>query len=92
VSSSSTTELAAHAKLNLFLEILGRRPDGYHELDSIFAEIDLHDTVRVEPSATLSLTVEGLEAPPGPGNLAWRAAEALGATARIHLVKRIPMH
>jgi len=90
VSSSSAIELAAPATLNLFLEILGRRPDGYHELDSVFAEIDLHDTVRVEPSPALSLTVEGLPAPAGPENLAWRAAEALGVPARIHLVKRIP--
>jgi 4-diphosphocytidyl-2-C-methyl-D-erythritol kinase len=90
VSSSSTVELAARAKLNLFLELLSRRPDGYHEIDSVFSEIDLCDTVRVEPCDSLSLTAEGLPAPEGPENLAWKAAEALGARARIHLVKRIP--
>jgi 4-diphosphocytidyl-2-C-methyl-D-erythritol kinase len=84
-------ELEAPAKLNLFLELLARRPDGYHELDSIFAAIDLRDTLTVEPAPRMSLTVEGLPAPEGPGNLAWRAAEALGIPARIHLRKRIPM-
>lgn len=85
-----TLELRAPAKLNLFLEVLGKRPDGYHELDSVFAEVDLADTVRLAPAAGISLTVEGGDAPAGPANLAWRAAEALGVGAEIHLVKRIP--
>lgn len=90
MSSSSPTELLAPAKLNLFLEVLGRRPDGYHEIDSVFAALDLADTVRVAPAPSLSLTVEGRAAPADRTNLAWRAAEALGVPARIHLVKRIP--
>ena len=90
VSSSSTIELDAPAKLNLWLEVLGRRPDGYHEIDSFLAEIDLLDTVRLEKAAEISLTVEGLPAPTDESNLAWRAAAALGVGARIHLVKRIP--
>jgi 4-diphosphocytidyl-2-C-methyl-D-erythritol kinase len=90
VSSSSTIELEAPAKLNLWLEVLGPRPDGYHEIDTFLAEIDLADTVRLEAAPEISLTVEGLPAPADAGNLAWRAAEALGVGARIHLVKRIP--
>ena len=82
--------IVARAKLNLFLELLARRPDGYHEIDSIFQEVDLADTLEIEPNGRLSLTVEGA-APAGAENLAWRAAEALGAKARIRLVKRIPM-
>jgi len=89
VSSKSRTERPAPAKLNLFLEVLGRRPDGYHEIDSVFAEIDLADTVTVEKADRISLAVEG-EAPAGPANLAWRAAEVLGVGAHIRLVKRIP--
>lgn len=85
------SEVEARAKLNLFLELLGRRPDGYHEIDSVFAEIDLFDTLRIEPADEISLTIEGRIAPAGPDNLVWRAAAALGARARIHLVKRIPM-
>lgn len=86
-----TKEVVARAKLNLFLELLGRRPDGYHEIDSVFSEIDLCDTLRIEPAGELSLTVEGLDAPAGPENLAHRAAAALDAKASIHLVKRIPL-
>ncbi|MHC4136759.1 MAG: 4-(cytidine 5'-diphospho)-2-C-methyl-D-erythritol kinase [Planctomycetota bacterium] len=90
MSSSSTIELEAPAKLNLWLEVLGRLPDGYHEIDTFLAEIDLADTVRLEAASEISLTVEGLPAPADASNLAWRAAAALGVGARIHLVKRIP--
>jgi 4-diphosphocytidyl-2-C-methyl-D-erythritol kinase len=84
-----SVELPAHAKLNLYLEVLGRRPDGYHEIDSIAQEISLHDTVVVERARALSLEVEG-DAPRDRTNLAWKAAEALGLPARIRLRKRIP--
>ncbi|MFM8400324.1 MAG: hypothetical protein ACKOAH_21040, partial [Pirellula sp.] len=52
------------AKINLFLEVLGRRPDGYHDLDTVMLAIDLTDTLeiyRVE-SDTLSLEVDLSEA------------------------------
>lgn len=84
-----SVELSAHAKLNLYLEVLARRPDGYHEIDSVVQEISLHDTVVLERAGRLSLDVEG-DAPPDRTNLAWRAAEALGLPARIRLLKRIP--
>jgi len=87
---SSTLELKAPAKLNLFLEVLGRRPDGYHDIDSVFCAIDLYDTVRLERADEISLTVEGLPAPTDETNLAWRAAAALGVGAKISLTKRIP--
>jgi 4-diphosphocytidyl-2-C-methyl-D-erythritol kinase len=90
VSSSSTIELEARAKLNLWLEVLGRRPDGYHEVDTFLSEIDLADTVRLEAAPEISLTVEGRPVPADATNLAWRAAAVLGVGARIHLVKRIP--
>ena len=86
----NSIELIAPAKLNLFLEVVGRRPDGYHEIDSVFAEIDLCDRVRLERAETMSLTVEGEPAPSDNRNLAWRAAEALGRTVCIHLAKEIP--
>lgn len=82
-------ELSAHAKLNLYLEVLARRPDGYHEIDSVVQEVSLHDTVVLERARRLSLDVEG-DAPGDRTNLVWRAAEALGLPARIRLVKRIP--
>ena len=40
-------EVLAPAKLNLFLEILGRRPDGYHEIESLMVAVDLYDRLRV---------------------------------------------
>lgn len=93
MSSSSALELGAPAKLNLFLEVLGRRDDGYHEIDSVMAEIDLADRIRIEKAEEISLRVEGTEgggAPEDETNLVWRAAEALGVGAAITLEKRIP--
>ncbi|MCC7105104.1 MAG: 4-(cytidine 5'-diphospho)-2-C-methyl-D-erythritol kinase [Chloroflexi bacterium] len=85
----------APAKINLALEVLGRRPDGYHELRSVVQTIDLADTLEVETAATLSLQAPGLELPPEE-NLAFHAATALKeryrvqAGAALRLVKRIP--
>ena len=47
--------LKAYAKINLTLEVVGRRDDGYHDILSIFQTVDLHDTVTLEASDTLSL-------------------------------------
>ena len=94
--------LAAHAKVNLSLEGLGRRPDGYHELRSVVAEIPLHDDVELEDApageVTVEMTGDGMEAPrvPCEENLAVRAARALQEACcvargvRIRIVKRIP--
>lgn len=73
----------------------GRRPDGFHELRTIFQTVDLHDRLSVEPAGGLELTVDG-EAPVGEDNLVHRAARgfldrwAPGRGARLHLEKRIP--
>ena len=84
----------APAKLNLSLEVLRRRPDGYHELCTLFQAIDLYDDLTVEPADGLTLTVEG-DAPPGKENLVLRAAHMLapyaaGKGAQMRLRKRIP--
>jgi len=88
----------APAKLNLFLHVTGRRPDGYHELQTVFQLIDLCDTIAI------SVRADGrIERPGGPpgvdpeSDLTVRAARALqvatgcglGATLRVR--KRIPM-
>ncbi len=89
----------APAKLNLALEIVRRRPDGYHDLRTVFQAVDLADTllVRERTGPGIALSVEGLPGiPAGPGNLVVRAGEALRARhgrdrgAEIRLVKRIP--
>lgn len=90
----------AYAKVNLCLEVTARRPDGWHDLDSVIVPIDWHDLVGVtlQPAGTagvsLRVTPEGA-APAGDDNLAARAAAALlnsrdPARVEIWLHKRIP--
>ena len=85
----------AHAKINWALWILGRRPDGYHELDMLMQPVGLCDRLRFDEDDELTLFVDG-ERSDDAGNLVMRAARALrehaGARcgARIFLEKRIP--
>ena len=51
-------ECRACAKLNLYLDITGIMPDGYHALRSVMQSIDLYDTVKVEIADTIRLTVD----------------------------------
>jgi len=90
----------APAKVNLYLHVVGRRPDGYHLLDSLVVFAGVGDRVAVAPAADLTLTVDGPFAslvPAGPENLVLRAARALAewagvkAGARIRLSKRLPV-
>jgi 4-diphosphocytidyl-2-C-methyl-D-erythritol kinase len=90
--------LRPHAKVNLGLRVLGKRPDGYHELRTRFQSIDLTDELRIEPARKgLQLEVEGAVLPADESNLVLKAARALGAGrgdlpgARIHLKKHIPL-
>lgn len=87
----------APAKINLRLRVLGRRSDGFHEIDTLFQAIALHDDVTVRRTeAGIRLTVEGADVGPIEENLAYRAARALLAASgadggfAIDLVKRIP--
>ena len=97
--AQGATELAP-VKVNLSLLVTGRRPDGYHLLDSIAVFGPAFDVVRAQPGRGLSLTVTGpfaagLEA--GPGNLVLRAAQALAdwagiaPDAELVLDKRVPV-
>lgn len=85
----------ACAKVNLTLEVLGKRHDGYHDIASIMQEIDLCDTVALEPHADIHL-VCSLPALNTPQNLVLRAARVLAEAtgcrqgAFIYLHKRIP--
>jgi len=84
------------AKVNLHLEVVRRRPDGYHDIDTVMQAIDLHDDLRVEPADDLTLTCSDPALPTDERNLVLRAAlalhEAAGsrAGARLSLTKRIP--
>lgn len=92
--------LAAPCKTNLFLEVVARRADGFHELDTVFTTLDLEDALELEPlpDGRLELLVEGdPTVPTDATNLVWRAAEALRAAAgrpelgaRLRVEKRVP--
>ena len=90
----------AHAKVNLWLNVVGRRPDGYHLLDSLVAFVDLADTLDVRPSDGLSLELAGPQAAGlagDPANLVLKAARLLAECAgvpplaSIRLAKHIPV-
>ncbi len=90
-----TLVLPAYAKLNLTLDVIGRRPDGYHEIESVLQTISLHDLVSVERSDCKVFNVVG---PPIAGeNLVLKAAKELEAhlsralSFEIRLYKRIPV-
>lgn len=90
-------QITAYAKINWALAVVGRRPDGYHLLDSLMQTIDLGDTLTMERAERLTLSVDGIAPTENPeDNLVMRAALLLqaaagtGQGADIHLVKRIP--
>ena len=87
------------AKLNLYLEVVGKRPDGFHELRTVFQAIDLTDRLTVErqPGGRINLELSGREIPSGGENLVVRAAKRyLSAMNRptglaVYLEKTIPI-
>lgn len=91
-------KILAHAKINLYLHILGKRPDGFHELESLMCPVDLTDEMEITSADSgISLVVEGAELSAGPDNLVWRAADLVlrasgkNQGVKILLKKRIPM-
>lgn len=89
----------AHAKINLALDVLRRRPDGYHELRMIMMTVDLCDELTLERTEWpgIFLTVEGAKLPIGGDNLICRAAallmkeKQLAGGLRVTLQKKIPI-
>src|SRR5258706_8779198 len=77
--SGSPLTLPAFAKINLSLRVLGQRPDGYHELDTVLQTISLHDTITFTVTETpeIVLSCDDRSLPTGEGNLVYRAAKAL---------------
>jgi len=91
-------EVLAPAKLNLFLEILGKRPDGYHEIETLMVAVNLHDrlTFADDPSGAVTLACDDPRLPTDRSNLVVMAAERLKTStgsskgATITLNKVIP--
>ena len=89
----------APAKINLSLLVAGKRPDGFHELETIMAKINYYDEILIEfnPKGDLALVCEGPEwVPEGPDNLVYRAARlllnacGLAGDIKLTLTKNIP--
>ena len=71
-------EVPSYAKINWFLDIIGRRPDGFHELLTLFQSVDLADILVFNPDADdIYLETAGRDLPGGRKNLVFRAAELL---------------
>jgi 4-diphosphocytidyl-2-C-methyl-D-erythritol kinase len=84
-------EVQAYAKINWSLRITGKRADGFHDLETLFQTISLHDTLTFRESDRLSLTCDDPSIPVDDRNLVLRAARALGAPpVAIELKKAIP--
>ncbi|MHB1316025.1 MAG: 4-(cytidine 5'-diphospho)-2-C-methyl-D-erythritol kinase [Christensenellales bacterium] len=87
--------LKARAKINWSLNITGKRPDGYHELDSIMHSIDVYDLVNIDKASEVEITCKGLMN--GEGNIAYKAAQLFLAEAnitggaKIHIEKHTPI-
>jgi 4-diphosphocytidyl-2-C-methyl-D-erythritol kinase len=101
VISRPLARVRAFAKINRSLEVLGVRPDGFHELRTVFQSIALHDTLAIHAvSGAFQLTCDDPACPADRSNLIWRAAEQVWKAAgrrgvprdvSIQLTKRIPI-
>ncbi|HUF08934.1 MAG TPA: 4-(cytidine 5'-diphospho)-2-C-methyl-D-erythritol kinase [Rhodothermales bacterium] len=87
----------APAKINLGLHVLRRRPDGYHDIETVMVRIAWSDTIEAESANDIVMTSSDPELPVGAENLCMKAARVLGERyeirrgARLHLTKRIPI-
>lgn len=88
----------SYAKINLYLDVLNKRRDGYNNIETLFQSVSLADTLSFEEyPSEIVLTCSSPELETGEGNLVYRAAALLRARtgcragARIHLEKRIPL-
>ena len=75
----TTIEISAYAKINLYLAVTDKLPNGYHTVDTVMQAISLHDTVTVEITENavdpITLTCSAPYVPCDETNLVWRAAE-----------------
>lgn len=94
-----TTTINAYGKINLTLDIIGKRSDGYHELESLMQQVNLHDEVEISVSSGNRIVVsgDGEQIPVGEDNIAFRAVKVLQDyiqetfSANIFIQKKIPV-
>ncbi len=92
---SGPLQIPAYAKINLTLEVIGRRDDGYHDVATILQTVDLSDTLTLEAAGALTVECDDPDLS-GENNIVWQAAVALARhagvapEARIRIAKRIP--
>jgi 4-diphosphocytidyl-2-C-methyl-D-erythritol kinase len=97
VNTSSATTYRSYAKINLYLDVLAKREDGLHAIETIFQSISLCDTLSVMVADELTLTVEGADLGAAEDNLVHRAATLVRSTYEITqgadmvLTKHIPI-
>lgn len=92
-------KLSAPAKVNLHLRILERRPDGFHDIETLMVPLSLADEISVEmsPTGQIEVSCDRADVPLGTANLVTRAAQLFAKAAvrdfgaKIHITKRIPM-
>jgi 4-diphosphocytidyl-2-C-methyl-D-erythritol kinase len=84
--------MAAPAKINLTLRVLGKRRDGYHELSTLFQEISWSDLLEFHPASNWSLEIVGAELDNGASNLITRAAQSLSQEAGVPCRARVVLH
>lgn len=99
MNKPKTLRVRAHAKINLYLDVVGKREDGYHNLETVFHSIGLHDEVLLRERSKMGITVhcDHPDVPSDSRNLAYRAAQSLsdvvdgfgGLEIQIH--KQIPV-
>ena len=97
--ASFDMRIQAHAKINLYLDVVGKRSDGYHDIETIFHSIGLHDEIYLRKLTARQIIVhcDHPHVPSGPRNLAYRAAKLLLDNTpdlngvEITIVKRIPV-
>ena len=101
MSASTTVSVRAHGKINLDLRVLGMRPDGYHELRTVFQALSLHDVLDcIARPGPFAIECDTAGVPLDRSNLIWKAAQALWRSLRrdgevrdvvVRLEKRIPL-
>ncbi|MDD2846852.1 MAG: 4-(cytidine 5'-diphospho)-2-C-methyl-D-erythritol kinase [Desulfuromonadaceae bacterium] len=91
--------LSAPAKINYLLDVIGKRPDGYHDLRMIMQRVNLCDEISltITNTSAINVTSNNKTVPDGPKNIAWKAARALldfvksSSGVDIEIIKRIPV-